>query len=397
MHEKMRECGHGGVYRGTFLVGIFSVLLFGCGTTKLIDNQEPELLKPTTLKHVLHTYPYRVFMLNQNGDAILIDHGDQEIIIDAGKHDGMKKFLLKLKEEADPFSKKLHSHSEKNVFGASIELAVATHRDQDHWLGFKEILGENCSDFPTTEFWESGYFVPARPRYTLGRKNLAKYKEFLGTLREREGEPGCPTVRSPLQACLKGAQDGVVYELPGVSIKVLHTDADPTTDHKRIPPLEWINFSDRDAYLINNASIVLSITMEGYRFLFAGDINGTLKGEHKVAEVERELINTWQGDKENMLNSNVLKVSHHGSDGASNREFLHAVFPKTGGKSPRFALISFRTVPVLGLMTHPAKKVQKKLVKEMEIPTFVARKHIAFCGWGDGRTLTCGYVKEDSF
>ena len=63
---------------------------------------------------------------------------------------------------------------------------------------------------------------------------------------------------------------------------------------------------------INNSSLIIKITYKNKSFLFTGDT--TKEVENKILEKD--------------LNSNILKVSHHGSNDASSANFLIKVHPE---------------------------------------------------------------------
>ena len=81
---------------------------------------------------------------------------------------------------------------------------------------------------------------------------------------------------------------------------------------------------------INNNSLVCKLNYKEFSMLFTGDIE-------KIAE---EKILLEYKDNQNILNSTVLKVAHHGSDTSSIEEFIEAVKPKVAligvGKNNKF-------------------------------------------------------------
>ena len=77
------------------------------------------------------------------------------------------------------------------------------------------------------------------------------------------------------------------------------------------PENEYVIMSGENAE--NNASLLLRFDMNGLRLLFCGDIE----------ESVQRLVRTW-GDK---LQSDVLKVPHHGAEGL-NEAFLDLVAPE---------------------------------------------------------------------
>ena len=69
--------------------------------------------------------------------------------------------------------------------------------------------------------------------------------------------------------------------------------------------------------ILNNNSIVAKLVCNNFKMLFTGDIEAI--AEEKII---KEYNNT------NILNSDILKVAHHGSKGSSTQEFLNKVKPK---------------------------------------------------------------------
>lgn len=140
-----------------------------------------------------------------NGDAILLDLGDQEMLIDGGMH-------------ARPL---LDYVSSVDVIQDPIELAVVTHADSDHWKGMEALIER----YPLTveEFWEPGYDRGCSP--------TDAYTAFIA-----EMESAVPTghymrplaeARRPVSIDDTGPQWFTVDHLQGVEFLLLHTDAAP--------------------------------------------------------------------------------------------------------------------------------------------------------------------------
>lgn len=91
---------------------------------------------------------------------------------------------------------------------------------------------------------------------------------------------------------------------------------------------------------INNYSISIKVEYGETSFLFTGDAE---------KESEKEMINKWG----NNLNSNVLKVGHHGSSSSSTNEFLNKV-------KPNIAVIS---VGKDNDYNHPHKEIIDRFVE----------------------------------
>ena len=245
------------------------------------------------------------------GDSAIIDIGDREIIIDGGDSIAvLNRYARRTDIIQDP-----------------IELVVVTHGDTDHWKGLTRLLGfDDTEDDPFTvsEYWDAGYNRDCNASTQGGRVNYLKFvRDMKDTVApERFHRPLADThapasVTAPPQAV-------TLDSLPGVEITVLHTDANPT--------------QGSCSYKINNASIVLMIEIEGFRFLFTGDANGKERAEPSPGtpgHVEADLL-ALHAAHPRLLNADVLKVPHHGSETASTQSFIDAV-------DPDFAIISAST------------------------------------------------------
>ncbi|HMB66015.1 MAG TPA: MBL fold metallo-hydrolase [Patescibacteria group bacterium] len=99
-------------------------------------------------------------------------------------------------------------------------------------------------------------------------------------------------------------------------------------------------FPDSEFENLNNASLVSRLQCSGLSFLFTGDIE---------KEAEERILS-----RDIDLESDILKVSHHGSDSSSGRGFLRAV-------SPEAAVIPVGEDNDSG---HPSLRVIRKLQRE---------------------------------
>ncbi len=93
-----------------------------------------------------------------------------------------------------------------------------------------------------------------------------------------------------------------------------------------------------ERYSSNDNSIIVKVIYGNNSFLFTGDLEK--RGESYFLNNSKEF-----------LNSDVLKIAHHGSSGGTSDEFLNAV-------TPRFSLIS---AGIKNKFRHPSKEVLKKL------------------------------------
>ena len=93
-----------------------------------------------------------------------------------------------------------------------------------------------------------------------------------------------------------------------------------------------------DTSKANENSLVLLVVYGSKKILFTGDINSS---------VERELIKKYGS----LIDSDVLKIAHHGSKNSSSEEFLRAV-------SPEYAVISVGAFNQFG---HPAQETLDRI------------------------------------
>lgn len=108
-----------------------------------------------------------------------------------------------------------------------------------------------------------------------------------------------------------------------------------TTNFTILNPIQPLEFSD-----INANSVVIKLQVNNVSFLFAGD--ATLNSEQSMLNAELS------------LQSNVLKVGHHGSNTSTSQAFLDAV-------SPSFAVISAGINNTYG---HPHIETIQKLMNK---------------------------------
>jgi beta-lactamase superfamily II metal-dependent hydrolase len=245
------------------------------------------------------------------GDSAIIDMADREIVIDGGDSIAvLNRYARRTDLIQDP-----------------IELVVVTHGDTDHWKGLTRLVGFDGTEddpFSVSEYWDRGYNRDCNAATQGGRVNYLKFVENM--------DNAIPAARfhRPLADSHPPVSAGATPQaltldsLPGVEITVLHTDENPT--------------EGSCSYKINNASIVLMIDIEGFRFLFTGDANGKERAEPSPVtpgHVEAKLLDL-EAAHTGLLSADVLKVPHHGSETASTQQFIDIV-------DPDFAIISAST------------------------------------------------------
>lgn len=177
----------------------------------------------------------------------------------------------------------------------SLDLVVLTHPEEDHIAGLVEVLQR----YKVGRVLESGF-----------EYDTPTYQEWLRLIDEKDIER--TIARAGQQIDLGG----------GIRIDVLH------------PQEELMEGTESDT---NNNSVVLRLVWDEISFLLTGDI---------CKEAEREVL--YKGYK---LDSNVLKVAHHGSDTSTTAHFLAAV-------GPDVAVISVGEKNAFG---HPGEDVLAKM------------------------------------
>jgi competence protein ComEC len=199
------------------------------------------------------------------GDAILIQKGNQQVLIDGGP---------------SPQAVTLGLGDKMPFWDRTIELMILTHPHADHITGLLEVLQRyNVKQvlYPDLDY-ESPLYKEYEPPL---------YKEWLNLV---EGK----NIKCTL------AQAGQEIDLgEGVVITVLN------------PETPILTGTESD---IDNNGVVLRLSLDRVSFLLTADIE---------KEAESELI-----EKRADLASTVLKVAHHGSDTSTTPEFLAVANPE---------------------------------------------------------------------
>lgn len=153
----------------------------------------------------------------------------------------------------------------------TIDLVVLTHPERDHISGLIEVLKRYRVDFIL---------------WTGILRNTGEYKEWKRLIEEEI-----------VQVKIAKADQKIFF--PETFLDVLYPFED----------LEGKDFKNT-----NNTSIALRLVFNNHSFIFTGDL---------YKSVERKLV-----DRGLYLDSNVLKVGHHGSKTSSCEEFLEKVKPE---------------------------------------------------------------------
>jgi competence protein ComEC len=207
----------------------------------------------------------------QQGDAHLIQFkGGKKILIDAG-------FLRPAEEKLIPFLKK------EGV--TDIDVVFVTHSHKDHYEGLKAILnnGIRISEvyfkIPDKELCDS------EKGWGCDYQDVLNYHELL----KEYGVPVKEAVTGMKFDFGNGGMLSILYAYDGVDTPIGRSD-------------------------INDTSLIIRLEQDGYKILFAGDLNYKL--------------GSYLADTAKDIAADILKVPHHGTDGCAPNKFFEKVSPK---------------------------------------------------------------------
>lgn len=214
------------------------------------------------------------------GDATLVKYNDMSILIDSGNSSGASNLCKNIKEI---------NQSEK------IDYFLLTHPDADHVGGGKDVFDKfevkacyrpKILSKSETDIFQENYAIADTDEYN--RTMLAMYKEV--GLTQFFVEPK------------------TIFNDGKFKFEIIYPFSDEDLDE-----------NDTNSY-----SAVTKITYKGTSFLLMADAD---------ASVERTLAS----DYASIIDCDVLKVAHHGTNNGTIDEFLEAV-------SPKYAVISVGSV-----------------------------------------------------
>ena len=233
------------------------------------------------------------------GDAIFIETPEKhQILIDGGPN---SKVLEKL-QNLMPF------------FDRSIDLVILTHPESDHMQGLFSVL----------QRYKVDYIL-----WTGVARNTSEFQKWIGVLDQKQ-KP-----ETGFLASIFFSQNAtkVITASDGTKIKAGNAEIDILYPFENLSGKELKNTS-------NDTCVVSKLIYGNDSFLFTGDISSV---------AEKELI----ARSDRAINSDVLKVAHHGSKYSTSDIFLEAVKPK-------IAVISVGAKNTYG---HPTPEVLQKLEK----------------------------------
>jgi len=206
------------------------------------------------------------------GDAILVDRGDTDVLVDGGPASAAVLAYLQAQGVSD------------------IDLLVATHPHADHIGGLADVLAQH----QVSEVWVNGDTATSQT-----------YQGFAAAV-AAEG------------ATVREVTRGYATQMDGLDLAVLH----PTSQRTGDP---------------NEDSVVIRLTCGQVSVLLTGDATN----DSEAAMLAAGLV----------LDSDVLKVGHHGSSTSTGAAFLAAV-------TPRDAVISVGAGNTYG---HPTQETLDRL------------------------------------
>lgn len=241
----------------------------------------------TYLKVVIEDYTRLIFCDVGQGDAILIEHGFTQVLIDGGPD---QQILSCLGEYIPWFDRK-------------IELVVITHPDTDHIGGLHDVfLGYNVQRILRSE-----------------EQKLTTVFNDLERLIKAEKIDGLSEFR-PLNGQSFSFDDNSKISVISIFSEDMLQDPDAISYYQSLST--------------NNQSIGLLYECGADKALLMADIE---------EEIERAMI-----DKRLLMDVNILKVAHHGSKSSTSIDLVNVTAPETSiisvGKDNRFGHPSLEVI-----------------------------------------------------
>lgn len=209
-----------------------------------------------------------VFMDVGQGDAALLKFpSGQTMLVDCGKDASILSALGR----------------NLSWFKRDLDYLVISHPHADHFGGCLDVLAR----FKVHHIYVNGY--------NSGGQLLENFNQAVKY--EAQGDGAENIILSQPQT----------IEVGSTTIRFLYPDHELSRD-PRVP-------ASKESLDINDTSVVIKVSHGTQDILLTGDMEKPL---------ERHIIKTNPGQ----LNSEILKVGHHGSDSSSSEEFVEAVKPK---------------------------------------------------------------------
>ena len=175
---------------------------------------------------------------------------------------------------------------EMGFYDKTIDLIILTHPEHDHYFGLLEVLNR---------------YEVKNILWTGIVRDTAEWEEWIKLINQEEAQI----------FTAQAGQKIILQQDPYIFMDVLH-------------PFE--NLSGKEFKRANDTSVVVHLFFEDVSFLLTGDIS---------KKIELELI-----EQKSFLETDVLKVAHHGSKNSSSWEFLELSSPELAiiqaGKDNRY-------------------------------------------------------------
>lgn len=285
--------GRPAVWKIGIYYGVLFVIAVGIRKESIVRKGRYIILAGAVLL-VFVTMPVRglqvTFLDVGQGDGICIQSGTKVLLIDGGSSDQKKLGEYRLV----PF---FHSQGI-----TSLDYAVVSHADADHISGLEYLL-------ETDEVRVKHLILPV-----LG-KGEAEYEKLAEFARK------------------KGGRVSWLERGDGWSMSASHWNRAWTI--QCLSPDKAMKTEDK-----NEHSLVLKVNYGMFHMLLTGDM--TIENEHEILQ---------NMGKESLLDIQVLKAAHHGSDTSSSEEWIQAV-------CPRWAVISYGEGNRYG---HPKASIVERL------------------------------------
>jgi competence protein ComEC len=213
------------------------------------------------------------------GDAIFIETPKMhQILIDGGPSSAILEKLAK----------------EMPFWDRSIDLIILTHPEYDHMVGLLEVLKR---------------YKVENILWTGVVRDVVEYKEWVKLIKEEEIKEGA-------KIFIAQASQKIKIQWPD---RCNLARSESCSFLEVLYPFE--NLAGREMKNTNDTSIVAHLVFGENSFLFTGDI---------TKSVEKELSEHYslKSSDQNPIDSDVLKIAHHGSKTSSSEELLKAATPE---------------------------------------------------------------------
>jgi beta-lactamase superfamily II metal-dependent hydrolase len=260
-----------------------------------------------------------VFINVGHGDAILVDYGDTEILIDAGRH------------STPSSAKELLCQVQDYVKDGRIELAVVTHRHADHYGGFIALL-DPAAGISVAE-WRLFFPIDAAA-YDAQEDGTNYYREFEEAL-------SCSSNTSLVcRGWYTSKEAAVVFEHNGLKLSAISTATACGSD----PAVCGLD--------PNNCAPVLVIEYAGAAVVLSGDSSSLQATSTTSATI------TWQSVQDELMRGRfetlALLAPHHGHEGDQQQtQEQFVAFLSRAEPSPNVVIISDECVASRPALTVP--------------------------------------------